>query len=66
MKGREYLLVQCTTMTNQNTMTKCIKGKDHHNGKLDSDSLNGRWTLEELGFTNKKELLFVQGKKCQT
>jgi hypothetical protein len=57
MKGCEYSLVQCTIMTNQNTMMKCIRGKDHHNGKPDFDSLKGRWTLEELGFTNKKKTI---------
>ncbi len=57
MKGCEYLLLQCTTMTNQNTMTKCIGSKDHHNGKPDYDSLKGRWTLEELGFTSKKRIV---------
>jgi hypothetical protein len=63
MKGREYLLLQCTIMTNQNTMTKCIGGKDHHNGKPDSNSLNGRQTWEELGFINKKRIVVCAREK---
>ncbi len=63
MKGCEYLLLQCTTMTNQNTMTKCIGGKDHHNGKPDSNSLNGKQTWEELGFINKKRIIVCAREK---
>jgi hypothetical protein len=57
MKGCESSLLQSTTMTNQNTMMKCIGDNDHHNGKPNSNSLKKRWTLEELGFTNKKGII---------